>query len=94
MYTFLCTFQSEYVEHFDSRTLVTDPIPLIPAPATKGTDLNFLKPGSREVLHRPVYVHEYLPPMFPGKKGKAFKINVPAKYCQLVKIHSRLVILG
>jgi len=61
------SFQSEYAEHFDSRTLITDPIPVIPAPAPKGTDLNFLKPGSREVLHRPVYVHEYLPPMFPGK---------------------------
>ncbi len=40
-------------------------MPEIPAPPTMGTDLNFLKPGSREVLHRPVYVHEYMPPMFP-----------------------------
>ena len=40
-------------------------VPEIPAPPTMGTDLNFLKPGSREVLHRPVYVHEYMPPMFP-----------------------------
>lgn len=32
-------------------------------PAHKNTNLNFLKPGSKEVLIRPVHIYEYLPPM-------------------------------
>ncbi|CAL8084994.1 unnamed protein product [Orchesella dallaii] len=32
-------------------------------PVTRRTDLNFLRPGSQEVLTRPVHVHEYMPPM-------------------------------
>lgn len=34
-------------------------------PARKDSALNFLKPGSKEVLTRPVHVHDYLPPMLP-----------------------------
>ena len=54
---------SEYAEQFDSKALITDPVPLFPQPSE--TRLNHLKPGSREVLHRPVHVHEHLPPMYP-----------------------------
>ncbi|XP_017469701.1 PREDICTED: transcription initiation factor TFIID subunit 3 [Rhagoletis zephyria] len=34
-------------------------------PVHKNTNLNFLKPGSKEVLTRPVHIYEYLPPMLP-----------------------------
>ncbi|XP_037822011.1 uncharacterized protein LOC119610739 isoform X2 [Lucilia sericata] len=34
-------------------------------PARKDSALNFLKPGSKEVLTRPVHVHAHLPPMLP-----------------------------
>lgn len=54
---------SEYAEQFDSKALVTDPVPVFPVPSV--TRLNHLKPGSREVLHRPIYVEAYLPPMYP-----------------------------
>lgn len=37
-------------------------------PLPKESRLNFLKPGSQEVLTRPVHVHEYLPAMFPEKE--------------------------
>lgn len=46
-----------------------EPMPCIIAvpkiPVAKESQLNFLKPGSREVVTRPVHVHEHLPPMFP-----------------------------
>ncbi|XP_065363175.1 uncharacterized protein Taf3 isoform X2 [Calliphora vicina] len=34
-------------------------------PARKDSSLNFLKPGSKEVLTRPVHVFDHLPPMLP-----------------------------
>ena len=51
----------EYVQHFEvnpSKDVPTFPIP--------GQDnLNHLRPGSKEVLHRPLHVYDYLPPMYP-----------------------------
>ncbi|KAA0195523.1 hypothetical protein HAZT_HAZT005512 [Hyalella azteca] len=49
-----------------------DPIPKFPIP--RSSELNFLKPGSREILSRPLHIHEHLPPMLPdlnedGKLG-------------------------
>ncbi|CAB4058773.1 TAF3 [Lepeophtheirus salmonis] len=41
-------------------------VPLFPKPAE--TDLNFLKPGSREVLRRAVYINDYFPPMYPEEE--------------------------
>ncbi|XP_059046873.1 transcription initiation factor TFIID subunit 3 [Achroia grisella] len=37
-------------------------------PKPKESNLNFLKPGSHEVVTRPVHVHEHLPPMYPEKE--------------------------
>lgn len=34
-------------------------------PLEKKSNLNFLKPGSREVVTRPVHIHEHLPAMYP-----------------------------
>ena len=28
-----------------------------------------MKPGSREVLHRPYHIYDYLPPMYPEMEG-------------------------
>ncbi|KAM3960816.1 LOW QUALITY PROTEIN: TBP-associated factor 3 [Aphomia sociella] len=37
-------------------------------PKPKESNLNFLKPGSHEVVTRPMHVHEHLPPMYPEKE--------------------------
>ncbi|XP_045482902.1 transcription initiation factor TFIID subunit 3 isoform X2 [Harmonia axyridis] len=38
-------------------------------PVPKEDQLNFLKPGSKEVVTRPVHIHEHLPPMNPILEG-------------------------
>ncbi|KAJ8938607.1 hypothetical protein NQ314_011415 [Rhamnusium bicolor] len=43
------------------------PVPKYPVP--KENNLNFLKPGSKEVVTRPVHIHEHLPPMYPLLEG-------------------------
>lgn len=43
-------------------------VPKYPLP--KEDHLNFLKPGSKEVVTRPVYIHEHLPPMYPLLEGE------------------------
>ncbi|XP_071449611.1 transcription initiation factor TFIID subunit 3 isoform X3 [Hetaerina americana] len=52
----------EYVQFVEPVPCAKD-IPKYPLPHE--SHLNFLKPGSREVVHRPVHVHEHLPPMHP-----------------------------
>uniref|UniRef100_A0A1B0G831 PHD-type domain-containing protein n=1 Tax=Glossina morsitans morsitans TaxID=37546 RepID=A0A1B0G831_GLOMM len=46
-----------------------EPVPFViempKFPRRKDSYLNFLKPGSKEVLTRPVHVHDHLPPMLP-----------------------------
>lgn len=56
----------EYIQYVDSAPPLE--IPLFPVP--KESHLNFLKPGSNEVVTRPVHVHEHLPPMLPELDGK------------------------
>ncbi|BES96632.1 Bromodomain associated [Nesidiocoris tenuis] len=51
----------EYVTYFENNNCPE--VPQYPVP--KESNLNFLKPGSREVVTRPVHVHEHLPPMYP-----------------------------
>lgn len=52
-----------------------DPVPCIinvpKFPISKESNLNFLKPGSKEVVTRPVHIHEHLPPIQPHE-GKVF----------------------
>ncbi|XP_067015220.2 transcription initiation factor TFIID subunit 3 isoform X2 [Anabrus simplex] len=52
----------EYIKNVDSIPCVYE-VPKYPIP--RESHLNFLKPGSREVVTRPVHVHEHLPPMHP-----------------------------
>lgn len=51
---------SDYVCNVEPTTFNED-VSAIPVP--REHSLNFLKPGSHEVLSRPVYIHEHLPPM-------------------------------
>ena len=53
----------DYVQNFVSPSLDTSAV--VPFPAPSEIRLNFLKPGSREVLHRKMHVYDYLPPMHP-----------------------------
>ncbi|XP_049294632.1 uncharacterized protein LOC125769806 [Anopheles funestus] len=50
----------EYVQFVDPIPLTLE-VPRFPLP--KESSLNFLKPGSREVLTRPVHIPEYMPPL-------------------------------
>lgn len=52
----------EYVSYVDPILPVLD-VPKFPVP--KESHFNFLKPGSKEVLTRPVHIHEHLPPINP-----------------------------
>lgn len=38
-------------------------------PVERESHLNLLKPGSREVVTRPVHIHEHLPAMYPELEG-------------------------
>ncbi|GLV43161.1 TBP-associated factor 3 [Carabus blaptoides fortunei] len=51
----------EYVHYVDS----SPPVEIPQYPVRKESHLNFLKPGSNEVVTRPVHIHEHLPPMLP-----------------------------
>ncbi|XP_025157013.1 transcription initiation factor TFIID subunit 3 isoform X1 [Harpegnathos saltator] len=53
---------AEYVKNVDS---VQYPVQVPQYPVRRENHLNFLKPGSREVVTRPVHVHEHLPAMYP-----------------------------
>uniref|UniRef100_A0A182QHS4 PHD-type domain-containing protein n=1 Tax=Anopheles farauti TaxID=69004 RepID=A0A182QHS4_9DIPT len=51
----------EYIQFVDPIPMPFE-VPRFPLPTE--SNLNFLKPGSREVLMRPVHIPEYMPPMF------------------------------
>lgn len=55
----------EYVNFVDP-ILPAIEVPKIPIP--KESHFNFLKPGSKEVLTRPVHIHEHLPPLNPPEE--------------------------
>ncbi|OAD59531.1 Transcription initiation factor TFIID subunit 3, partial [Eufriesea mexicana] len=52
----------EYIKNVDS---VPCPVTVPKFPIQRENHLNFLKPGSREVVTRSVHIHEHLPAMFP-----------------------------
>ncbi|XP_076224873.1 TBP-associated factor 3 isoform X2 [Nomia melanderi] len=54
---------SEYIKNVDP---VPYPIAVPKFPVRRENHLNFLKPGSREVVTRPVHIHEHLPAMYPN----------------------------
>lgn len=52
-------------EYIDYVTPITIKQKIPQYPLEKKSNLNFLKPGSREVVTRPVHIHEHLPAMYP-----------------------------
>ncbi|XP_049885993.1 transcription initiation factor TFIID subunit 3-like [Pectinophora gossypiella] len=58
----------ELVEYTRSVPPVPSPVHIENFPKPKESNLNFLKPGSHEVVTRPMHVHEHLPPMYPEKE--------------------------
>jgi hypothetical protein len=59
----------EYVTYVDPRMCVIDAPKY---PIHKDSHLNFLKPGSKEVLTRPVHIHEHLPPLNPPEDEQVY----------------------
>ena len=57
---------SEYVRNVDSVPCI---IGVPKFPVGRDSHLNFLKPGSQEVVTRPAHVHEHLPAMYPETQG-------------------------
>lgn len=57
---------AEYVKNVDS---VPCTIAVPKFPMKRENHLNFLKPGSREVVTRSVHIHEHLPAMYPDTEG-------------------------
>ncbi|CAG7828907.1 unnamed protein product [Allacma fusca] len=60
----------EYIQNFDP---VSFPVSIPAFPIERESHLNFLRPGSQEVLTRPVHVHEYMPPMIAEEEPKIKK---------------------
>lgn len=58
----------ELAEYTRSVPPVPPPVTVDKFPKPKESNLNFLKPGSHEVVTRPMHVHEHLPPMYPEKE--------------------------
>lgn len=62
----------EYISYVDPIVPVID-APKIPV--SKESHFNFLKPGSKEVLTRPVHIHEHLPPLNPPEDEPMYGQN-------------------
>ncbi len=54
---------ADFAAQFNFSCLDNSPVPQFPAPTP--LRLNFLKPGSQEVLHRKMHIYDYLPAMHP-----------------------------
>ena len=76
----------EYVQCVDSVPFVKE-VPKYPIP--RESHLNFLKPGSKEVVTRPVYVHEHLPPMHPELEGIFYWLNL--KFFQSIYLAESII---
>lgn len=63
----------EYINNVDCPAF-PHLLPSLPVPRT--SNLNFLKPGSRELLSRPIHIHEHLPPMYPEKEEEELDVKV------------------
>ncbi|GBP34001.1 Transcription initiation factor TFIID subunit 3 [Eumeta japonica] len=58
----------ELTEYMQCVPPVPPPAKIEKFPKPKESNLNFLKPGSHEVVTRPMHIHEHLPPMYPEKE--------------------------
>lgn len=65
----------EYVDYVAPIT-IKEKVPKYPL--EKKSNLNFLKPGSREVVTRPVHIHEHLPAMHP-ELSEDYRLAAPSQ---------------
>ena len=61
---------SELEDYVSSVEPLPFPHPVPPLPVPRPTNLSFLKPGSQEIVTRPIHVYEHLPPMHPETAGR------------------------
>ncbi|ODM89861.1 Transcription initiation factor TFIID subunit 3 [Orchesella cincta] len=73
----------EYLQNFEPIQSARQ-CPYFPVP--RRTDLNFLRPGSQEVLTRPVHVHEYMPPMIIENEEKGRESDEENKSPRVVSV--------
>lgn len=64
-------------------------IPKFPIP-TK-SNLNIMKPGSREIVTRPIYMHEHLPTMFPEQSGKISYKLIFKNICFILQLLLKII---
>ncbi|XP_058127631.1 uncharacterized protein LOC131291086 [Anopheles ziemanni] len=62
----------EYIQFVDPIMLPFE-VPRFPVP--RESNLNFLKPGSREMMMRPLHIPWYMPPMFPELEEAASAVE-------------------
>lgn len=65
----------EYVDYV-SPIVIKEKVPKYPL--EKKSNMNFLKPGSREVVTRPVHIHEHLPAMHP-EMSEDYRVAAPSQ---------------
>lgn len=75
----------EYVTYVDPVTCAVE-APKFPIP--KDSHFNFLKPGSKEVLTRPVHIHEHLPPLNPPDEEPMYASGSNEKEIDVVGVPS------
>lgn len=63
---------NEIVEYISYVDPIVTHIEVPKYPIYKESHFNFLKPGSKEVLTRPVHIHEHLPPINPQEEETAY----------------------
>ena len=59
----------ELEEYYNSVDSLPFPDKLPALPVHRPSELNLLKPGSKEIISRPLYIHEHLPPMIADQEG-------------------------
>ena len=75
----------DYIQNFSTASL--DTAPVVPFPAPSEMKLNFLKPGSREVLIRKNHIYDYLPAMYPEMEMKASPTQLsPGESCMAMDV--------
>lgn len=67
---------SDLLEYINNVQPIACNIEIPQLPAAKSSNLNFLKPGSKEVLTRPVHIYEHLPPILRDNEEEEEKSNI------------------
>lgn len=73
---------AEYVSAVEAPPALDTPA----YPLPRENHLNLLKPGSREVVTRPVHIHEHLPPVHPHLQGESLSF-----FCVCLHLKMKIV---